>query len=65
MAKVIWRKKAMSLLEAHPDYALTEFGIMKNFKLVHYYDSSNDTVYIDYIWDMRKNPARLKRMKFN
>ena len=80
MAKVVWRKKASYLLEAHIDYALAEFGrktvgnwyrdiqrietrmaihpesytpepllahraktyrsaiIMKNFKLIHYYD---------------------------
>lgn len=38
--------------------------IMKNFKLIHYYDSENDTVYIDYIWDMRMNPVKLRQMKF-
>ena len=37
--------------------------IMKNFKLIHYYDSESDTVYIDYIWDMRMRPAKLKMMK--
>ena len=106
MATVIWREKASLLLEAHLDYALTEFGqkavinwykelqriearmathpesftqepllahrgkqyrgaiIMKNFKLIHYYDSKNDIVYIDYIWDMRMRPSKLKLMKF-
>ena len=38
--------------------------IMKNFKLIHYYDMDCDTVFIDYIWDMRMNPAKLKKMKF-
>ena len=38
--------------------------IMKNFKLIHYYDSKNDIVYIDYIWDMRMKPSKLKLMKF-
>ena len=38
--------------------------IMKNFKIIHYYDIESDTVYIDYIWDMRMNPVKLKRMKF-
>ena len=37
---------------------------MKNFKLIHYYDKESDTVYIDYIWDMRMNPAKLETMKF-
>ena len=106
MAKVVWRKKASLLLEAHIDYALAEFGrkavsnwyrdiqrietrmaihpesftpepllahrgkvyrgaiIMKNFKLIHYYDKDCDTVYIDYIWDMRMKPAKLDKMKF-
>jgi hypothetical protein len=26
MAKVVWREKALLLLEAHLDYALAEFG---------------------------------------
>lgn len=106
MAKVVWREKASQLLEAHLDYALTEFGqkavlnwyrdiqrietrmamhpesftlepllahrgkayrgaiIMKNFKLIHYYDQICDTVFIDYIWDMRMRPAKLRKMKF-
>jgi len=38
---------------------------MKNFKLIHYFDVESDTVYIDYIWDMRMNPVKLKRMKFD
>lgn len=38
--------------------------IMKNFKLIHYYDTKTDTVYIDHIWDMRMKPATLKRIKF-
>lgn len=104
MAKVVWREKALSMLEAHLDYALTEFGrktvgnwyrdiqrietrmalhpesytpepllthrgktyrgatVMKNFKLILYYDSESDTVYIDYIWDMRMNPVKLRKM---
>ena len=37
---------------------------MKNFKLIHYYDTKTDTVYIDHIWDMRMKPATLKRIKF-
>lgn len=38
--------------------------IMKNFKLIHYYDKDCDTVYIDYIWDMRMKPIKLTKMKF-
>ena len=38
--------------------------LMKNFKLIHYYDIECDTVYIDYIWDMRMKPAKLEKMKF-
>lgn len=38
--------------------------IMKNFKLIHYYDQDSETVYIDYIWDMRMKPAKLRKMKF-
>lgn len=38
--------------------------IMKNFKLIHYYDTDSDTVYIDCVWDMRMNPVKLKKMKF-
>ena len=33
-------------------------------KLIHYYDKDCDTVFIDYIWDMRMNPAKLKKLKF-
>ena len=35
--------------------------VMKNFLLIHYYDQVSDTVYVDYIWDMRRDPNRLKR----
>lgn len=35
--------------------------VMKNFLLIHYYDQVSDTVYVDYIWDMRCDPNRLKR----
>ena len=35
---------------------------MSNFKLIHYYDIERDTVYIDYIWDMRMNPERLSKL---
>jgi len=34
--------------------------LMKNFKLIHYYDEPSDTVYIDAIWDMRMYPDKLK-----
>ncbi|MBQ8705296.1 MAG: type II toxin-antitoxin system RelE/ParE family toxin [Paludibacteraceae bacterium] len=34
---------------------------MHNFKLIYYYELSEDTVYIDIIWDMRMNPASLQR----
>lgn len=36
--------------------------IMKKFKLIHFYDIKTDTVYIDYIWDMRMNPEMLKEL---
>lgn len=36
--------------------------IMRSFKLIHYYDSKLDTVFIDAIWDMRMNPVKLNRM---
>lgn len=51
-------------LLAHRGKAYRGAIIMKNFKLIHYYDKGNDTVYIDYIWDMRMRPAKLKKMKF-
>ena len=38
--------------------------LMKNFKLIHFYDTESDIVYIDYIWDMRMKPAKLKKMRF-
>ncbi|MCR5153084.1 MAG: type II toxin-antitoxin system RelE/ParE family toxin [Prevotella sp.] len=31
----------------------------KNFKMVYHFNPSNDTVYIDDIWDMRKEPKKL------
>ena len=34
--------------------------LMKNFKLIHYYDEAMDVVYIDAIWDMRMHPNKLK-----
>ena len=33
-------------------------------KLIHYYDLDSDTVFIDYIWDMRMKPVKLRKMKF-
>ena len=35
--------------------------VMKNFLLIHYYDQVHSIIYVDYIWDMRRNPDRLKR----
>lgn len=34
--------------------------LMKNFKLIFFYDENADTVYIDTIWDMRMHPDKLK-----
>ena len=34
--------------------------LMKNFKLIHYYDEAKDVVYIDAIWDMRMHTTKLK-----
>lgn len=36
--------------------------LMKNFKLIHYYDSKDDCVYIVTVWDMRMHPGKLKKM---
>lgn len=36
--------------------------LMKNFKLIHYYDEEADIVYIDAIWDMRMSPGNLKNL---
>ena len=37
---------------------------MKNFKLVYHYVEEDDVVYIDDIWDMRREPKKLvKRIK--
>lgn len=33
--------------------------IMKNFKMIYYYDDSKDQVWIIDIWDMRQNPKKL------
>ncbi len=33
--------------------------VMKHFQLIHYYDESRNVIYVDYIWDMRRNPNRL------
>lgn len=35
--------------------------VMKHFLLIHYYDAIHNVVYVDYIWDMRRNPNRLKK----
>lgn len=35
--------------------------LMKNFKLIHYYDKQKDIVYIDVIWDMRMHPDKLSQ----
>ena len=51
-------------LLAHRGKAYPGAIIMNNFKLIHYYDSDSDTVFIDYIWDMRMKPAKLRKMKF-
>jgi len=34
--------------------------IMSNFLLIYFYDSSQNIVYIDTIWDMRMNPNKLR-----
>ena len=34
--------------------------IMKNFKFIYYFDENRHTVYIKTIWDIRRNPLRLK-----
>lgn len=39
--------------------------IMRNFKLIHFYDSEQDTVFVDYIWDTRMNPVKLVRLYKN
>lgn len=39
--------------------------IMKNFKLIYFYDEPIDTVFIEHIWDMRQNPIRLVKMFSN
>ena len=36
--------------------------LMKNFKLIHYYDEATDIVFIDAIWDMRMLPTKLSRL---
>ena len=36
--------------------------LMKNFKLIHYYDKAKDVVYIDAIWDMRMHPNKIRQL---
>ncbi|MCR4957298.1 MAG: type II toxin-antitoxin system RelE/ParE family toxin [Prevotella sp.] len=36
--------------------------VMQNFKLIYYYDELIDTVFIEQIWDMRRNPAKLVKL---
>ena len=33
--------------------------VMKNFKIIYYYEEPTDTVVIVTLWDMRRNPLRL------
>ena len=33
--------------------------IMKNFKIIYYYEEQTDKVFIVTLWDMRRNPLRL------
>ena len=33
--------------------------VMKNFKIIYYYEEPVDTVVIVTLWDMRRNPLRL------
>ena len=35
--------------------------IMRNFKIVHYYDVKLEKVIVAYIWDMRMNPKKLQQ----
>ena len=35
--------------------------VMKHFFLIHYYDQTKNTIFVDYIWDLRRNPNRLKK----
>ena len=38
--------------------------IMKNFKMIYYYDEPKDQVWIIDIWDMRQNPKKLSISKY-
>lgn len=38
--------------------------IMKNFKMIYYYDEQKDQVWIIDIWDMRQNPKKLSISKY-
>ena len=35
--------------------------IQKNFKLIYHYSEANNIVYIDDLWDTRKEPNKLKK----
>mgnify|MGYP002626071119 CR=1 FL=1 len=37
-------------------------SVMQNFKLIYFYDEPIDTVFIEQIWDMRRDPTRLVKM---
>jgi plasmid stabilization system protein ParE len=66
------RKKIEDNLNKHPEMYTPEplivkshvyrsAIIMKRFKIVHFYIPSSNTVRIVDIWDMRMNPASLKK----
>lgn len=34
--------------------------LMRNFKIIYHYSPNNDTVYVNDLWDMRRDPAQLR-----
>lgn len=35
--------------------------VMRNFKIIYYYDEKAEKVIVSYIWDMRMNPQKLEK----
>lgn len=48
----------VELSSYHPD--VRGAIIMRNFKILYWYDPKTDTVFLTDLWDMRKHPNKLK-----
>lgn len=50
--------ESYSLVGKRKDFCFRGIIIMRNFKIIYYYDEKKDVVFLIDIWDIRQNPKR-------